>query len=97
MLGIGERRAALAAILGGDTSPRHFDAVGDDWDIEERGMAALSALGFTGAGSLDREVRTLSGGEVVLAGLARLRLEASAITLLDEPTNNLDRRSRAPP
>ena len=94
VLGISATRAALARILAGDASPENFDTVGDDWDVEERAVAVLSALGFTGAGSLDREVRSLSGGEVVLAGLARLRLGASGITLLDEPTNNLDRRAR---
>ncbi len=94
VLGIGPVRAALAAILAGDASVENFDVVGDDWDIEERAGAVLSALGFTSAESLDREVRTLSGGEVVLAGLARLRLGGSGVTLLDEPTNNLDRRAR---
>jgi ATPase subunit of ABC transporter with duplicated ATPase domains len=94
VLGISATRAALAAIIAGDASPENFEVVGDDWDIEERAVAVLSGLGFTGAGSLDREVRSLSGGEVVLAGLARLRLGASGITLLDEPTNNLDRRAR---
>ncbi len=94
VLGIRATRAALARILAGDTAQENFDTVGDDWDVEERAVAVLSALGFTDAGSLDREVRSLSGGEVVLAGLARLRLGASGITLLDEPTNNLDRRAR---
>ena len=94
LLGIADVRAAIAAITGGDASAEHFDVVGDDWDIEERALAELSGLGFTGAESLDREVRSLSGGEAVLAGLARLRLRASGITLLDEPTNNLDRRAR---
>ncbi len=94
VLGISATRAALGAIIAGDASPENFELVGDDWDIEERALAVLSGLGFTGAGELDREVRTLSGGEVVLAGLARLRLAASGVTLLDEPTNNLDRRAR---
>ena len=94
VLGITPVRRALAAIIGGDASAENFDVVGDDWDVEERAVAVLSGLGFTAAGSLDREVRSLSGGEVVLAGLARLRLGASGITLLDEPTNNLDRRAR---
>ena len=94
VLGISATRAAIAAIIAGDASTDNFELVGDDWDVEERAVAVLSALGFTGAGDRDREVRTLSAGEVVLAGLARLRLAASGITLLDEPTNNLDRRAR---
>ncbi|MBN9239382.1 MAG: ABC transporter [Micrococcales bacterium 70-64] len=94
VLGVSATLAAVDAIAAGDVSPENFDAVGDDWDVEERAVAVLSGLGFTGAGSLRREVRSLSGGEVVLAGLARLRLAASSITLLDEPTDNLDRRAR---
>ncbi|MCE1174689.1 MAG: ATP-binding cassette domain-containing protein, partial [Propionibacteriales bacterium] len=43
---------------------------------------------------LDRPVGTLSGGEVILAALAGLRLAGAAVTLLDEPTNNLDADAR---
>lgn len=39
---------------------------------------------------LDRRVAEISGGEAVLVALAGLRLTATPITLLDEPTNNLD-------
>ena len=68
VLGVSTTLAAVDAIAAGDVSPENFDAVGDDWDVEERAVAVLSGLGFTGAGSLRREVRSLSGGEVVLAG-----------------------------
>jgi len=44
---------------------------------------------------LDRTVGELSGGEAVLAAIAGIRLRKPAITLLDEPTNNLDRDARA--
>ena len=43
---------------------------------------------------LDRRVDTLSGGETVLSALAGITLRRPAITLLDEPTNNLDRSAR---
>lgn len=96
VLGIDEVRRALHSILAGEATPADFETVGDDWDIEERALAVLSELGFGAEDTvLDRQVGTLSGGEVVLAGLARLRLAATPITLLDEPTNNLDRRARA--
>src|SRR5690606_37193988 len=49
---------------------------------------------FTTEADLDRRVETLSGGEAILAGIARLRLADAPIALLDEPTNNLDRRAR---
>ncbi|MGW6404177.1 ABC-F family ATP-binding cassette domain-containing protein [Streptomyces sp. NPDC055134] len=88
-LGIAERRAALCAIENGDVSEEHFDAVGDDWDVEERALATLGSLGLAGV-ELDRTVGQLSGGETILLRLAALLLERPDILLLDEPTNNLD-------
>ncbi|MGB4134963.1 MAG: ATP-binding cassette domain-containing protein, partial [Microbacterium sp.] len=44
---------------------------------------------------LDRTVGELSGGEAVLVAVAGIRLRRAPITLLDEPTNNLDRLARA--
>jgi len=93
LLGVSAAIRALAAIESGDVAPENFDAVGDDWDIGERSIAALAGLGVTGIG-LDRAASTLSGGERVLAALAGLRLVSAPITLLDEPTNNLDVRAR---
>lgn len=88
-LGIAERRAALRAIEAGDVSTEHFETVGDDWDVEERALATLGALGL-GALELDRTVGEMSGGETVLLRLAALLLERPDVLLLDEPTNNLD-------
>ncbi|MEO3974652.1 ABC-F family ATP-binding cassette domain-containing protein [Streptomyces sp. CAU 1734] len=89
VLGIAETRAALHAIEGGDPSEKHFTAVGDDWDVEERARAALDQLGLGHIG-LDRTIGEVSGGEGVLLRLAALLLERPEILLLDEPTNNLD-------
>ncbi|MCV7385915.1 ABC-F family ATP-binding cassette domain-containing protein [Mycolicibacter longobardus] len=94
LLGVADRLAALRAIESGDAAAAHFDVVGDDWDIESRADAALRDIGF-GSGDLDRRVGELSGGEVMLVALTGLRLDAAPITLLDEPTNNLDRAARA--
>ncbi|MFF4163989.1 ABC-F family ATP-binding cassette domain-containing protein [Streptomyces sp. NPDC001741] len=88
-LGITERRAALRAIEAGDVSEKHFETVGDDWDVEERALATLGALGLGDVG-LDRTAGELSGGETVLLRLAALLLERPDVILLDEPTNNLD-------
>ncbi|GAA1445034.1 ABC-F family ATP-binding cassette domain-containing protein [Nocardiopsis tropica] len=88
-LGVAERRAALRAIEAGDVDEAHFDAVGDDWDVEERTLATLGSLGL-GHVDLDRTVEQMSGGETVLLRLAALLLERPDILLLDEPTNNLD-------
>jgi ATPase subunit of ABC transporter with duplicated ATPase domains len=94
LLGIGPVLRALRAIESGDVDPAHFDAVGDDWDIEARATASLSDAGLP-AGALDRTVGALSGGEAVVAALVGVRLRGAPIALLDEPTNNLDRDARA--
>ncbi|MFJ1736738.1 ABC-F family ATP-binding cassette domain-containing protein [Streptomyces sp. NPDC088254] len=92
-LGIAARRAALHAIEAGDVSERHFETVGDDWDVEERALAALGELGLDHIG-LDRTVGEISGGESVLLRLAALLLRRPDVLLLDEPTNNLDLHAR---
>lgn len=88
-LGVAARRAALRAIEAGDVDEKHFETVGDDWDVEERALATLGSLGLAEVG-LDRTVGELSGGETVLLRLAALLLERPEVLLLDEPTNNLD-------
>lgn len=93
LLGVGDALRALRAITDGDVDPRHFDAVGDDWDVEARAVAALADAGLP-ADALDRRVGSLSGGEAVLAALVGVRLRRAPIALLDEPTNNLDRDAR---
>ncbi|MDM7892058.1 ABC-F family ATP-binding cassette domain-containing protein [Curtobacterium caseinilyticum] len=95
LLGVGAALTALRAILGGDPAPEHFDTIGDDWDVEERAAAALADVAALDGVDLDRPVGTLSGGQAVLAAVAGIRLRGRPIALLDEPTNNLDRRSRA--
>lgn len=92
-LGIARARRAIAAISAGDTDPRHFDTVGDGWDVEERAIALLARLRLP-AGVLDRRLGELSGGEVARLAVARLLLARPQALLLDEPTNNLDRDGR---
>ncbi|GAA5034900.1 ABC-F family ATP-binding cassette domain-containing protein [Microbacterium fluvii] len=94
LLGVGPALRALRAIESGDPDPAHFDAVGDDWDVEARAIAALADAGLP-ADALDRTVGELSGGEAVLTAIAGIRLRRAPVTLLDEPTNNLDRDARA--
>ncbi|MFJ5925799.1 ABC-F family ATP-binding cassette domain-containing protein [Kitasatospora sp. NPDC092948] len=93
-LGIRATREALHAIESGDVDERHFTAVGDDWDVEERARATLDRLGLTGL-RLDRTTGELSGGQAVLLHLAALLLRRPDVLLLDEPTNNLDAQARA--
>ncbi|MEV0961561.1 ABC-F family ATP-binding cassette domain-containing protein [Streptomyces sp. NPDC049910] len=92
-LGIAATRTALHAIEAGHVQEEHFTAVGDDWDVEERAVAALTQLGLGHIG-LDRTVGEMSGGECVLLRLAALLLARPDVLLLDEPTNNLDLSSR---
>ncbi|MYR23581.1 ABC-F family ATP-binding cassette domain-containing protein [Streptomyces sp. SID6137] len=92
-LGIAEQRAALHAIEAGDVSERHFETVGDDWDVEERALVTLGELGLGHIG-LDRTAGEVSGGESVLLRLAALLLRRPDVLLLDEPTNNLDLYAR---
>ncbi|MBP2474329.1 ATPase subunit of ABC transporter with duplicated ATPase domains [Crossiella equi] len=94
VLGIAEVVRALAAIESGDTAEEHFAVVGSDWDVEERARVELDRLGL-GDVALDRELGTLSGGQVVSLGLAAQLLRQPDVLLLDEPTNNLDRAARA--
>ncbi|MEW2624021.1 ABC-F family ATP-binding cassette domain-containing protein [Streptomyces sp. NPDC048106] len=92
-LGIAGQRAALHAIEAGDVAERHFETVGDDWDVEERSLVTLGELGLGHIG-LDRTVGEVSGGESVLLRLASLLLRRPDALLLDEPTNNLDLYAR---
>jgi ATPase subunit of ABC transporter with duplicated ATPase domains len=94
LLGIAPVRAALRAVEAGSVDPAVFDAVGDDWDIEDRAREWLGRLGLARVG-LDDPVRRLSGGETVLTALTALFLRRPAVLLLDEPTNNLDLASVA--
>ncbi|NUK11601.1 ABC-F family ATP-binding cassette domain-containing protein [Streptomyces lunaelactis] len=93
VLGIAAARTALHAIEAGDPREEHFTAVGDDWDVEERALAALDQLGLGHIG-LDRTIGEVSGGEGVLLRLAALLLARPGVLLLDEPTNNLDLYAR---
>jgi ATPase subunit of ABC transporter with duplicated ATPase domains len=94
LLGVARRLDALRAIEAGDADPRHFDAVGSDWDIEARSHVALAEAGLA-PDMLDRSVGELSGGEAMLTAIAGIRLRRAPVALLDEPTNNLDRDARS--
>ena len=77
----------------GDGTAADFDLIGDRWDLEDRIDAEVDRLGFTDL-DLQRPAHSLSGGEGVLLALAGLMLAEPDVLILDEPTNNLDRRAR---
>ena len=107
LCGISEILQALQAVESGEYSPELYETIGDNWDIEERILAALATYGFTPAALVDRDnpeaVRALfarqmhsfSGGEAVIAALASLMISDPEFILLDEPTNNLDSVAKA--
>jgi ATPase subunit of ABC transporter with duplicated ATPase domains len=94
-LGIADVRNALQHALNGDAGEDDFVLIGDDWDIEERALAATADLGLhLEAGDLDRSLSSFSGGQATRIGLARAALAGDAWLILDEPSNNLDEDGR---
>ena len=84
---------ALHAIIAGDASADNFTVLDDDWNIEERSLAALSSWGLEHI-RLDQSMSTLSGGEKTKVYLAGIQIHSPEIILMDEPTNHLDVNSR---
>ena len=93
LLGIARVRRAVRAIEHGHADEENLAIVGDRWDVAEQAMAVLGQVGLGHIG-LDRRIGQLSGGEVVLMGLAAQVVRRPDVLLLDEPTNNLDLGAR---
>jgi ATPase subunit of ABC transporter with duplicated ATPase domains len=85
LLGIDGVLAAIRAVEGGDVDERHFDATGDDCDIEARADEALDRIGFAAA-DLDRRVAEVSGGEAMLIAVTGLRLRRTPKARPPEPS-----------
>ena len=95
VLGIDRLRIALHRALVGAACESDFALIGDDWDIEERALAALADLGLhLSAGDLDRSLSSFSGGQATRIGLARAAMAGDDWLILDEPSNNLDEDGR---
>lgn len=95
LLGITDVRRALRRIEAGSVAVADFDTVGEHWDVEDRALAVLDRLGLPADRAvLDRRATAVSGGQAMRLALAGLSLVTPMVTLLDEPTNNLDARSR---
>jgi ATP-binding cassette subfamily F protein 3 len=68
-----------------------FDELGG-WQLEPKAKQILSGLAFRES-DFHRQARTMSGGWVMRAHLARLLVMEPDLLLLDEPTNHLDLES----
>ncbi len=78
-------------------SEEHLRAVSvfserEGWHIEARAKQVLKGLAFRES-DFQRPARTLSGGWIMRAHLARLLVMEPDLLLLDEPTNHLDLES----
>ena len=92
-LQIERKQQALHAILSGDASNENFVILDDDWNIEERSIAALDLWGL-GQFTLSYPMNLLSGGEKTRVFLAGMDIHHPSIILMDEPTNHLDSSGR---
>ena len=92
-LQIERKQQALHAILAGDASNENFVILDDDWNIEERSIAALDLWGL-GQFTLSYPMNLLSGGEKTRVFLAGLDIHHPSVVLMDEPTNHLDSSGR---
>lgn len=102
LLGVETVLAAIEELTTAEPTPERaaqlLEAIGEDWDAADTAMAALTQVGMGSFAAvpdvLRRTVGTLSGGEAMLVALAGLRRTEPELTLLDEPTNNLDAPAR---
>ncbi len=93
LLGCEEKIMALHHILQGSIDQNDYIILNDDWDIKERITQQLTAFGL-GSISYQRQLKSLSGGEITRLLLAKAFFSQADFIILDEPTNHLDQSAR---
>lgn len=88
-----QKLEAFDRITRGDHNDLDLEILGSDWNIIERIQKQLHSIGLKDI-PLDRDIKTLSGGEITRVMLAKILLQNPDYLILDEPTNNLDHHSR---
>ncbi len=93
VLGADAKLAALEQVAAGTADEADYELLAEDWDIESRIEAVFAELDLVTI-SPKNLYQTLSGGQQTKLLLARCLLSKADVTLLDEPTNNLDQGGR---
>lgn len=92
-LKIDKKLNALQKITNGEVDEIYFEALNDDWEIEERCQQALHYWKLEDL-DLNQKLESLSGGQKTKVFLAGIQISQPDIILLDEPTNHLDLQGR---
>jgi len=93
LLGVTAQLHAVDAVLAGDGDAQLLERAEGQWDLRERIAVLLAQFGLHEV-SLQRQVSTFSGGEVMALSLVARLLRRPQVLLLDEPSNHLDRAAR---
>ena len=92
-LKVDKKLTALKEILNGNASEGNFEALEDDWSIEERCTEALAHWGLNEL-DLNEPMASLSGGQKTKVFLAGIGIHQPELVLMDEPSNHLDISAR---
>jgi len=93
IMNVAEKLIALEHVAQGSVDPHDFEIIGDDWEIAARVREQLKLFELENI-MLDSPLNSLSGGEITRLWLAKLFFEKNDFIILDEPTNNLDLKSK---